>query len=216
MFADTSKKLSSTNSNSITATNKRLKLKNVGSTIINETRSMKELNKKQKTIDSKKKRLIQNDSNNNTNSTKKIKQSSSSSSRHLFSHPTNQLEHIPSSSNKKEPYHHHVINNDYCDSCGERYGEMISCDTCPVTYHLLCANPPLSKEDIPIDSYFCENCRAITATQEELRNKDKQQKVILPFSFDPKKTLHINGYKKNQQYHSTLEQIKLPTGITYL
>jgi hypothetical protein len=87
---------------------------------------------------------------------------------------------------------------------------MISCVTCSSTFHLLCVHPPLSKEDFPNGPYFCENCRAIAITQEELINKDKQQTIILPFSFDPKKNLHFNGC------HSTLGQIKLPTGITCL
>jgi hypothetical protein len=180
---------------STTAVNKRLKSKNVVLITVNETRSIKGMNKKQKAIDLKKKNLIHSDSNNNNNSTKKVKQHTS--------------EHISStSSNKKETYH--IINNDYCHSCGE----MISCNTCQSTFHI-CANLPLSKEDLPKNSYFCDNCRSITKTQEELINKDKQQKLILPFRFDPKKTLHINGLKKNHQHRSTLEQTKLPTGMRH-
>ncbi len=190
-FLDSTERVSNTNDKT-----KRLKSKNVVSININQTRSMKGFNKKQKLIDTKKKRLEHNDSNNNNNSTKKIKN---------YSH-TN-LEHIPSTSSNKNP---HRINNNYCDSFGECYCEMISCNTCSSTFHLLCANPPLSKEDIPKGSYICQNCRNMKKTQ------DKQQKIILPFSFDPKKNLHTNGYKKNQQYHSTLGQIKLPTGIKYI
>jgi hypothetical protein len=37
---------------------------------------------------------------------------------------------------------------------------------------------------------------------------NKQEKLILPFSFDPKKNLQLNGLKKQ----STLGQIKLPIG----
>jgi hypothetical protein len=142
-------------------------------------------------------------------STKKI------NSRHLLSHPIihqKKSENIPSSTTQigrhhhhHHHHHHHVINNDHCDSCGELYGEMISCDTCPATFHLLCANPPLSREDVPKGSYFCENCRTKTV-EEEIINKDKQiqtQKTI---------SLQINGFKKNPQRHTTLGQIKLPTG----
>ncbi|CAF2835832.1 unnamed protein product [Rotaria sp. Silwood2] len=237
---ETSKRLpstsstSSTSSNSTIATNKRLKAKLIVSNV-NETRTMKkDKTKKQKsTNESNKKRSNHNDSNNN--STKKVKQSSHS--RHLLSHPVlhhhhhpqhekkSQSENIPSSTttttNKREHHHHHhqhhhhhVINNDHCDSCGELYGEMISCDKCPATFHLLCANPPLSREDVPKGSYFCENCRA-KAAEEELINKEKQTKINLqtqkPFSYDPKKKLNSNGFKKNLQQHSTLGQIKLPT-----
>jgi len=158
---------------------------------------MKGFNKKQKSIDVKKQRLEHSDSNNNNNnSTKKVKDYS---------------QNIPSTSSTDIPQN--IIN---CDSCGECYGEMISCDTCSARFHLLCINPPLSKEDIPKGSFFCENCRIITKTEENLIEKDKQQKLTQPFLFDPKKTLHINGCKKTQQYHSTLGQIKLPTGIKYI
>jgi hypothetical protein len=245
-FIDISKRLpstsstSSTSSNSTTATHKRLKAKVVVSTV-NQTRSMKgHKTKKQKTINESNKKSLNysdsnnnNNNNNNNNSTKKIKQSTSHS-RHIFPHPiihhqkkssshTNQLDNIPSSSTITKTdhhihHHHHVINNDHCDSCGELYGEMISCDTCPATFHLLCANPPLSREDVPKGSYFCENCRT-KAAEEEILNKEKQTKIILQtqktFLSDSKNKLQLNGFKKNPQRQSTLEQIKLPTGNIY-
>jgi hypothetical protein len=213
-FLETSKRLpstsstSSTSSNSTTTTNKGLK-----SQLVHETRTMKK-HKNKKSNESNKKRLQHNDSNNN--STKKIKQSP-----HLFSHPiihhhqkksASQSENIPSSTDHHHRHHHHhhhhrhVINNDHCDSCGELYGEMISCDTCPATFHLLCANPPLSRENVPKGSYFCENCR--TKTAEEKTNVQ----ISKSFLFDPKTKLNINGFKKNSQPSSTLGQMKLPTG----
>ncbi|CAF3943215.1 unnamed protein product, partial [Rotaria magnacalcarata] len=224
-MVETSKRLpstsstSSTSSNSTIAANKRLKAKLVVSNV-NEARPMKKEKPKKQTPtnESSKRRPIQNDPNNN--STKKIKQPQHS--RHLLAHPIlhhhhhekkSQLENIPTSAIKNE---HHVINNDHCDSCGELYGEMISCDKCPATFHLLCANPPLSRENVPKGSYFCENCRVKEAEEEELTNKDKHTKVNVqiskPFSFEPKKKLNINGFKKNlPQQQSTLGQIKLPT-----
>ncbi|CAF2636996.1 unnamed protein product [Rotaria sp. Silwood2] len=192
-----------TNDNERIAVNKRLKSKNVTSITINEAQSMKGFNKNQKTNDVKKKRLIHSDSNNNNNSTKKLKPYSHSNFEYITS---------PSSNiNETHIHHHHMINNDYCNTCGECFGEMISCNTCSATFHLLCINPPLSKEDIPKDSYFCENCRTITKTQEDVINQNKQKKIILPFSFNPKKTLHINTSKRNQHYHSKLGKLKLPT-----
>lgn len=145
---------------------------------------MKGFNKKSKSIDVKKKSLEHNDSNNNDNSTKKMKH---------YSH-TN-LEHIPSTSSEQ-------LINTYCNSCGEFYGDMISCDRCSARFHIHCINP---NEEISKGSYLCENCRIITKTQ------DKQEKIILPFTFDPKKNLHLNGFKKNQ---STFGQIKLSTGTS--
>jgi hypothetical protein len=169
--------------------------------------------KNKKSVESNKKRLNHNDTNNN--STKKVKQSP-----HLFTHPiihhhqkksSSQTENIPSANHhhhhhRHHHHHHHVINNDHCDSCGELYGEMISCDTCPATFHLLCANPPLSREDVPKGSYFCENCRAKSAEE------DKQISTPKSFLFDPKNKLYINGFKKNPPRNSTLGQIKIPTG----
>jgi hypothetical protein len=204
MFLDTAKRVTNPNDKP-----RRLKSQNVVSITVTETRSMKGFNKKSKAIDVKKKRLEQSDPNNNNNSTKKVKHYSQTN-----------FEHIPSTSSNQNQTHlqQHRINNECCNSCGECYGEMISCDTCPATFHLLCANPPLSKDELPKGCYLCEHCRTrtTTTTQEDLINKHQQEKIILPFSFDPKKNLQINGLKKNQQLHSTLGQIKLPTGITYI
>ncbi|CAF4415887.1 unnamed protein product, partial [Didymodactylos carnosus] len=99
------------------------------------------------------------------------------------------------------------INNEYCDSCGDRYGELISCDTCPATFHLLCANPPLSREDVPSSSYHCENCIAhkrdnlssSTSVNNNNNNNDTNHQQKSAFSFDPKKaTAKLNGgYKQD-------------------
>jgi hypothetical protein len=189
IFLDTGKHVSSASDNHLPVLNKRLKSKNNLLITVDGTRPMKKLNKKQKLINAKKKRLIHSDSNNNS-STKKVTQ---------YSHSN--LERIPSTSSNK--------NDTPCDLCGEYYNEMISCNTCSSTFHLLCINPPLSNEDISKGSYYCENCRRITKPQDDFITKDKRQKLILPFSFDPKKNLLSNGFKKNQ---STIGQIKLPTG----
>ena len=214
---ETSKRLpstsstSSTSSNSTMITNKRVKSK-IAASIVTETRTMKKHGNK-----TTKKRhhhhhhhhhqQQQNDSNNN--STKKPPATSS----HLLTHPIihhqkkscSQTENIPSinSHHHHRHHHHHVINNDHCDSCGELYGEMISCDTCPATFHLLCANPPLSREDVPKGSYFCENCRAKTVD-------DHSTTTVLS---EPKKKIYTNGLKKNPPRQSTLGQIKIPTGM---
>ena len=180
-----------------------------------------------------------NNLNNHNNSLKKLKQSASPHSRHLLSHPilhhhhpnpnhhhrrrhhpkrstanSNPLENIPSSSlsssSKTNKSDDHVVNNDHCDSCGEFYGEMISCDTCPATFHLICANPPLSREDVPKGSYFCENCRA--KAEEGDRQLKPSVQPAKAHSLDPKFPLPINGIKKNPPRQAALEQLKLPTG----
>ena len=209
---------SSTSSNS-TTTNKCLKSKLIA--LKNpEIRTMKnDKTKNSKTINgSNRKRSNYNDSNNN--STKKLKQTTYS--RQLLSHPIihrhkkkSQTDNVSTSINKNEYHHNHthnhhlVINNDYCDSCGELYGEMISCDTCPATFHLLCANPPLSREDVPKGSYYCENCR-IKKNDEELINQNRQT-----FSFDSKTKLSMNGFKNDLSNTYRLGQMKLPTGNNF-
>lgn len=62
--------------------------------------------------------------------------------------------------------------------------KMISCHSCRTAF--LCSNPSLTK-----DGYSCENCR--------MKNP-----IVLPFSFNPKKNLQLNGFRKNQ--------MKFPTG----
>ncbi|CAF4077747.1 unnamed protein product [Adineta steineri] len=155
--------------------------------------SMKSMDIKQDPIDLKKIHILHSDSNNNNNnntSIKKVKQYST-------------LEHIPSTSSNN-----HMINNNYCHSCGEYYDDIISCDICQTTSHLLCANSSLTKDNMLKDSYFCNNCQMKTKIQD---NKDKQQKLILPFRFDPKKSLNLNDCKITQKHHSTLDEIKLST-----
>lgn len=211
---------SSTSSNSTnttsTATRKHSKTK-ITLPTVNETRiikgttTMKKKKKKKKKVllETTRKRLPTSDSNNNPR--KKLKPSAQSP-RHLLTHPilhpskkhSNQLDpkiiHSSPSKSEQHIHHHHPhINHDHCDSCGEFYGEMISCDTCPATFHLLCANPPLSREDVPQGSYFCENCR--TKTDEE-----KQIEAI-----DAKLSLQVNGLKKQTARQTALEQMKLPT-----
>lgn len=222
-----SKRLPSTSSTSSTSSNststnskKRLKVKLTLPTV-NETRPIRGNKKKKtsKTGETTRKRLATNDSHHTNNGNKKLKQSSSHG-RHLghpiLHHPKktrNQSENIPTTSvpsaikNDLNSHQNHVVNNDHCDSCGELYGEMISCDKCPATFHLLCANPPLSREDVPKGSYFCENCRTKSVDDE------KQIKpIVATVNMDPKISLQSNGVKKSTSKFSSFDHIKIPTG----
>lgn len=201
---ETSKRLPSTSSTSSTSSNSTLVVnkRKMATSIVTETRTMKKhANKINKKRHHHHHHHSANDSNNN--STKKIATESSP----LLTHPiihhqkksSSQTPNIPSNNS-----HQHVINNDHCDSCGELYGEMISCDTCPATFHLLCANPPLSREDVPKGSYFCENCRA---------KKAEETSIVLSES---KKKILTNGLKKNPPRQTTLGQLKLPTGKDFI
>ena len=48
-------------------------------------------------------------------------------------------------------------NHDMCDNCGEG-GDLLCCDRCPASFHLLCAEPPLSV--IPDGDWYCKQCTA--------------------------------------------------------
>ncbi|XP_063883158.1 PHD finger protein 12-like isoform X2 [Scylla paramamosain] len=49
-------------------------------------------------------------------------------------------------------------NHDSCDACGEG-GDLICCDVCPASFHLMCHDPPLDEEEIPIGRWACHQCR---------------------------------------------------------
>ena len=46
-------------------------------------------------------------------------------------------------------------NIDYCIVC-EHVGELLLCDTCPRSYHLVCLEPEL--EDPPEGIFYCNYC----------------------------------------------------------
>ncbi|XP_050702212.1 PHD finger protein 12-like [Eriocheir sinensis] len=49
-------------------------------------------------------------------------------------------------------------NHDSCDACGEG-GDLICCDVCPASFHLMCHDPPLDEEEIPMGRWACHQCR---------------------------------------------------------
>ena len=36
-------------------------------------------------------------------------------------------------------------------------------DSCPQSYHMLCLDPPMRKEDIPEENWFCPHCKIAKA-----------------------------------------------------
>ncbi|ELT92679.1 hypothetical protein CAPTEDRAFT_228495 [Capitella teleta] len=48
-------------------------------------------------------------------------------------------------------------NRDSCDSCKEG-GDLLCCDRCPASFHLLCHDPPLEDEDVPPGEWLCHRC----------------------------------------------------------
>ncbi|VDL81785.1 unnamed protein product [Nippostrongylus brasiliensis] len=50
------------------------------------------------------------------------------------------------------------INRTYCVVCREG-GELLCCDTCPASFHLLCHEPIIRREKIPRGRWLCNRCR---------------------------------------------------------
>ncbi len=49
-------------------------------------------------------------------------------------------------------------NDDYCTSCGGS-GELVCCDGCTRSFHLICVDPPLIEDSMP-NEWFCNVCRS--------------------------------------------------------
>ena len=66
-----------------------------------------------------------------------------------------------------------LVNNDYCSYCDEG-GDLLNCDRCPASFHLLCSNPPLSFDQIPPGEFICNKCN----TRAELTAKESNQETL--------------------------------------
>ena len=51
-------------------------------------------------------------------------------------------------------------NHDLCDSCGDG-GDLLCCDRCPASFHILCVEPPLPGNVVPDGDWFCKQCTSI-------------------------------------------------------
>jgi hypothetical protein len=52
-----------------------------------------------------------------------------------------------------------LVNNEYCSYCDEG-GNLLNCDRCPVSFHLLCHEPPLDHDQIPKGEFLCNKCKS--------------------------------------------------------
>jgi len=67
-------------------------------------------------------------------------------------------------------------NHKMCDYCKEG-GNLLCCDRCPASFHLICAEPPL--EDIPEGDWICRRCRWIIEDHEKrLMQEDNDKERI--------------------------------------
>lgn len=68
------------------------------------------------------------------------------------------------------------VNAQFCIVCREG-GEILCCEGCPASFHLLCHSPPILKSDIPSGKWFCHRCSSLP--------KDVQKTSI---QYDPDET----------------------------
>ncbi|CAG9538843.1 unnamed protein product [Cercopithifilaria johnstoni] len=63
------------------------------------------------------------------------------------------------------------INSQYCSSCMEG-GELLCCDRCPASFHLMCHEPPIERSSIPSGKWLCNRCtHAVTHNASPKINK---------------------------------------------
>ena len=55
-----------------------------------------------------------------------------------------------------------LVNNEFCYYC-EEGGQLLNCDRCPASFHLMCHEPPLDLEQVPKGEFLCNKCRANAA-----------------------------------------------------
>ncbi|KAL7287840.1 hypothetical protein TKK_0017909 [Trichogramma kaykai] len=86
-----------------------------------------------------------------------------------------------SGSHKKREERRHIYfkrpgrghNRDSCDACHDG-GELICCDKCPASFHLLCHDPPLELTDIPNGEWVCHACKSASLRDSNGNKKKKK------------------------------------------
>ncbi|VDK75218.1 unnamed protein product [Litomosoides sigmodontis] len=67
------------------------------------------------------------------------------------------------------------INSQYCSSCMEG-GELLCCDRCPASFHLMCHEPPIERSSIPSGKWLCNRC-TYAVTQDSPKTNKKVPKL---------------------------------------
>lgn len=57
----------------------------------------------------------------------------------------------------KPPGRWKSVNSQYCNACKEG-GELLCCDRCPASFHLMCHEPPIDRSTIPSGKWLCNRC----------------------------------------------------------
>ncbi|CAI4230325.1 unnamed protein product [Auanema sp. JU1783] len=84
------------------------------------------------------------------------------------------------------------INSQYCVVCKEG-GNILCCDNCPASFHLMCHEPIISPDDIPEGNWLCNRC----STTPEDRRTPKD-------SIDSNVDVDDYELKKNQEVARTI------------
>ncbi|KAJ1308525.1 hypothetical protein OPQ81_004228 [Rhizoctonia solani] len=63
-------------------------------------------------------------------------------------------------------------NNAACECCSSQSGNLVFCDGCPRSFHLLCLNPPL--DELKEETWYCQTC---TAKRNNIKPPSHRHKV---------------------------------------
>ncbi|MFH4973978.1 hypothetical protein AB6A40_000687 [Gnathostoma spinigerum] len=64
-------------------------------------------------------------------------------------------------------------NSQYCNACKEG-GELLCCDRCPASFHLMCHEPPIDRSSIPAGKWICRRCTVAIGKHEPILNRTKK------------------------------------------
>ncbi|KAF5280728.1 hypothetical protein FQA39_LY18011 [Lamprigera yunnana] len=108
-------------------------------------------------------------------------------------------------------------NHDSCDACSEG-GDLICCDRCPSSFHLLCYDPPLEEKDIPLGEWLCQTCTHVgtTVLKPKVRNKrilseSAAKTALKKTKFHPFETLIEAAHALNPKQFELPRSMSLPT-----
>ncbi|EFO21550.1 PHD-finger family protein [Loa loa] len=88
------------------------------------------------------------------------------------------------------------INSQYCSACMEG-GELLCCDRCPASFHLMCHEPPIERSSIPSGKWLCNRCMHAVAHDTSPKIIKKVPKLDVEHSsLDVRRSHAISGIKE--------------------
>ncbi|VDO79733.1 unnamed protein product [Onchocerca flexuosa] len=69
------------------------------------------------------------------------------------------------------------VNSQFCSSCMEG-GELLCCDRCPASFHLMCHEPPIERSSIPSGKWLCNRCTHAVAHDASPKTTKKTAKLV--------------------------------------